>query len=141
MRTADTTHSRYIRRTDVPDPNPNHTSGKCTTTNGVSNTSTHYFDIGGCDDEITSVQFRWLDSTTSGTFTVESTNLPVTEALYDDAAGSKWYPESTLVITSPSASAAGTFMLHIGNSGTKRLRVKYVALANSEIEIVPFGVD
>lgn len=126
---------RYIRRTDVPDPNPRHTSGK------VASGATVYFDIGGADDLITSVQLRWLDATTSGTFTLETTNLPPTEALTADAAGSKWFPEAALTITSPGATATGCFMIHLGNNGVKRNRIKYVAAADSEIEIVPFGVD
>jgi hypothetical protein len=127
-------HARFIRRTGVIDPNSRHTSGK------VANGDTVYFEFHVEDDLVTSIQFRWLDATTAGTFTVESSNLEYAEAGPDIVAGSSWFPEAALTITSPTGVAAGTFMLHISNYGVKRLRVKYVATADSEIEVLAWGI-
>jgi hypothetical protein len=134
MRTSDSTHSRYIRRTSVPDANPNHTSGK------VASGATVYFELGGQGDEITSVMLRWFDATTSGTFTLQSTNAPFPEVTSTSTTASDWFEEGA-TITNPGGTAVGCFMLHLGNSGAKRLRLKYVAAADSELDIIPSGVE
>jgi hypothetical protein len=126
-------HGRYIRRSDVVDPAPRHASGP------VLLGATVYFEFNVEDDAITSVQFRWFDATTEGTFTGETSNVPYAELASDVAAGSGWFPE-TLTITSPAGVAVGTYILHMGNNGAKRLRIKYVAIANSEIEVLSWGV-
>lgn len=143
MRTGDATHFRHTRRgtgsTLVPNTNPNSGSGQLTATNGVSSGPNHYFEIGGSDDGITSTMIRWFDSTSSATITLETTNLPVTESAFNSTTATEWAPEP-VVITGPVASASGCFMLHMGNNGAKRNRLKFVVAANTSIEIISHGV-
>lgn len=131
--TPPSTHYRHTRRTAVVNPKTGTVDGK------VANGATVYFDLGGQEDLVTSIMLRWFDATTSGTFTLESTNLSTAEVAFDSTAAYDWFDESA-TITSPSGAAAGCFMLHLGNSGVKRYRLKYAAAADSEIDIAPFGV-
>ncbi len=80
------------------------------------------------------VQLAWSDATTSGTFTIEFTNLGPNDAAYDAAASYKW-KDSGLTITSPAASAAGSTLVFLENCRAKRARIKYVTAANSKLLI------
>lgn len=138
MRTSDSTHARFIRRTSVTDPNSNHTSGKMTTTNGVGGTAVHYFEVGGWDDMTTSVHIRWFDATSSATIVLQTSNVPVSEVAADSTNAQDWATEST-VITGPTAVAAGSTMVHIANNGAKRNRLKITVAANTEMDIISSG--
>lgn len=134
MRASDSTHYRYIRRTSVVDPVQGHTSGK------IASAATVYFELGGWNDLVTSVHLRWFDATTSGTFTLQSSNVPFPEVAVTSTSAADWFEEGA-TITSPGGTAIGSFMLHLGNQGAKRLRLKYVAAADSEIEVIASGVE
>jgi hypothetical protein len=142
MRTGEGSHYRHIRSgtgaSIIPNPGGT-TSGRLTTTNGVGATATHYFEIGGADDGITSCQIMWDDATSAATITLETTNLGVSEVAYDSLLANKWSVEP-VVITGPVASAAGSFMCHIGNNGAKRNRLKVVVTANTNLDIVSYGI-
>jgi hypothetical protein len=85
---------------------------------------------------LTSIQLIWHDATTNGTFTVETSNHEDPD--FDSTDATVWTQE-VLTITSPAASAADSFMVHLGNNGAKWVRVKFVATANSLISIWPHG--
>ena len=137
MKTGDGTHFVHVRRgtgaTLVPNPNPNSGSGQ------LANPSTTYFEIGGMNDGVQSVMIRWTDATSAAAITLETTNLSPADAAVTAAAGSIWFPEPA-VITGPAASAAGCFMLHLGNNGAKRNRLKVVTTAVTQLEIWPHGI-
>ena len=138
MKTGDGEHFRHTRITGTANPNTSTSDGVMTTTNGVSAGATHYFETGGMNDGVTAIQIRWTDATSSAAVTLETTNLSPSEAAFNVAAGSLWYPEP-LVITGPVGAAAGTFMIHISNTGMKRSRLKWVVAANTQMEIIPHG--
>lgn len=142
MRTSDSTHNRYIRRTSVPDPVPSHTSGKMTATNGVGGTAVHYFEFGGWDDLVTAVQIRWFDATSNATIVLETSNVPTAELTFPSVSTNAydWSVEST-VITGPTAVAAGSSMVHIANNGAKRNRLKVTVAADTEMDIIASGVQ
>lgn len=139
MRTADSTHSYHIRRTSVPNPNNATGNGKMTTLNGVSGTAVHYFEIGGIDDNVTSVMLRWFDATSNAVIVLQTTNLPVGATAFDSTSATEWATEST-VIPGPTGVAAGCTMLHIGNNAARRNRLKITVAANTEMEILSNGV-
>jgi len=134
-------HYRHIRRAAVPNPKSDGVTGKATTTNGKDGGAKHYFELGGEGDVVTSVMLRWFDDATSGTFTLWSTNIPYAEMPAADSDNAEdWFNESA-TITSPSGAGEGCFVLHIGNSGVRRYRLVYEAADDSEIDILPCGVE
>ena len=137
MRTSDSSHFYHIRRTNVHNPCSHTGSGK------IASGATAYFEIGGQEDITTSVMFRWMDATTSGTFTLETSNLKWDVLDFDSTDATAWStePDVNAEIVNPSGMAAACSMLHLGNVGVRRMRVKYVAAADSEIEIISFGVE
>lgn len=133
MRTAKSTHYPKIRITGTGD--------------GAFAVGTHYVELGGVDDLIQSVQISWPDAVSSATITLESSNFGVTEsapgsgvptARYDETDGYRWATEP-VTITGPSASAAGSTMIHLGNVGSRRLRLKIVAAAVTQLYILGHG--
>ena len=122
-----------------PNPNPNSGSGQLTTTNGVGGGANHYFEVGGTDDHVLSVMIRWTDATSSATITLQTTNLGVGDTAFNSEVASEWAVESA-VIVGPTAAAAGCTMVHIVNSGSYRHRLKVVAAANTQLEIIPHGI-
>jgi hypothetical protein len=132
MKTGDGEHFRHTRTATAANPNPN--SGT-----GTMAAGTYYFEVGGMNDGISAVQIRWTDATSAATVTLETTNLSVSEAAFDVAAGSLWSTEP-VVITGPVGAAAGTFMIHLGNNGAKRNRLKWVVTATTSMEIIPHGI-
>lgn len=109
-----------------------------TTTNGVSAGATHYFEISDGDAIVESVQISWTDATSNAAITLESSNFAPPDAAFDTAASYFWYPEP-VTITGPVASAAGTFMLPLGNVGQRRFRLKVVVSATTKLIIRTWG--
>lgn len=142
MRTGEGTHYKHIRSgtgaSIIPNPGGT-TSGRLTTTNGVGGGAVHYFEIGGADDGITSCQISWNDATSSATIILETTNLGTSDAATDSTSAEEWSVEP-VVITGPTATAAGSFMCHIGNNGARRNRLKVTVAANTNIKITSYGV-
>lgn len=133
MRTAKSTHYPIIRITGTKD--------------GAFAIGTHYVEIGGVDDLVQAVQISWPDGVSNATITLESSNFLVTEsapatgdptARSTETDGYRWATEP-VTITGPTASAAGSFMLHIGNCGARRLRLKIVATAITQLYILGHG--
>lgn len=122
-----------------PNPNTRSGSGQLTTTNGVDGGANHYFEVGGADDHVLSVLIRWFDATSSATITLETTNYPVGEVAFNSETAGEWAAESA-TITGPTGAAAGCSMLHIVNSGSLRHRLKVVAAANTQLELLPNGI-
>jgi hypothetical protein len=147
MRTSKSTHYPFIRVTGAANPYDVTKTGVMTTTNGVSGTAVHYVEIGGVDDLVQSVQISWPDATSSATIVLQSSNFGVTAdapatggpvARSTEVDGYRWADES-VTITGPTASAAGSFMLHLGNVGSRRLRLKITVIANTQLYILGHG--
>lgn len=148
MRTSKSTHYPFIRVTGVANPyDGGATSGVMTTVNGVSGTAVHYVEIGGVDDLVQSVQISWPDATSSAAIVLESSNFLVTDdapvagapvARKTEVDGYRWAVEP-VTVTGPVASAAGSFMLHVGNVGARRLRLKITVAANTQLYILGHG--
>ncbi len=143
MRTGTGKSYRHLRRTITgaaqPNPNPNTGTGQLTTTNGVGGGANHYFEIGGADDSVSAIMIRWFDATSNATITLQTTNLSVGESAFNSEVATEWANE-TATITGPTGVAAGCSMLHIADSGAYRHRLKVVAAANTQLEIIPTGI-
>jgi hypothetical protein len=147
MRTSKSTHYPFIRVTGAANPSFPTTTGVMTATNGVSGTAVHYVEIGGVDDVIQSIQISWPDAISSATITLQSSNFLVTTdvplagqaiARSDEVDGYRWADES-VSITGPVAAAAGSTMIHVGNCGARRLRLKITVTANTQLYILGHG--
>ena len=139
MRTAESTHCHHIRHATKSNPNKDSGTGTMTTTNGVAAGDTHYFELGGQDDNLTAVYIRWFDATSNATINLQTTNYPVGSVAFDSVTAGDWYQEST-VITGPTAVAQGSFMLHLSDNGARRNRLKVVVAANTQLEILSNGL-
>lgn len=109
---------------------PLHTSADGSHT--VSNATTKFIPCGGAGLAVHSAQLVWHDAASNGTVTLESSNQP--GAGIDSTDAKLWSPEPT-TITGPVGSAEGSEMIHIGNSKALKYRLRYVALADSEISL------
>ena len=147
MRTSKSTHYPFIRVTGVANPYPGAASGVMTTTNGVSSSAVHYVELGGVDDLVQSVQISWPDATSSATIVLQTSNFLVTTdapatgfpvARSAEVDGYRWADEN-VAITGPAASAAGSFMLNMGNIGVRRARLKITVAANTQLYILGHG--
>lgn len=134
MRTSKSTHYPFVRVTGIG--------------LGGFAAGTHYVEIGGVDDLVQSIHIAWPDAVSSATITLESSNFGVMDsapAVGDPMArstetdGYRWYAETAAAITGPAATAAGSFMLHVGNTGARRLRLKIVAAALTQLYIIGHG--
>lgn len=102
----------------------------------VANGATLYVGVPLDDASIVSLQLAWKDGVSSGAFTFETTNFPASEAPVDTAGSAwLWKTEPAVSITGPSASSGNSTVVHIGNLGATRGRIKFVAAANSNLEI------
>lgn len=133
MRTPELSHYRHIRRTNVSNPFPGGTTGK------LASGATGYFEIGGTDDGITAVQISWYDATSSATITWQTSNKAFPDATGTSTTAGDWATEPD-VITGPVGAAAGSYMFHITSNAAKRNRLKIVAAADCELEIIGSGI-
>jgi hypothetical protein len=119
----------------------------------------HYFElIGAHDGEINSVHII-TDATIAGTFTIESTNMPAgttadAATSYDETVG-YWVKEDPTgayvastgagwtwtLLTGVKTAAAGGAMIHIGNAGSKRLRLKAAITTGGTVRVICHGKD
>lgn len=134
MRTSKSTHYPVVRITGVGQ--------------GPFPIGTSYVELGGVDDLVQSVHIAWPDAVSSATITLESSNfnpIDVAPSAGDafarstEADGYRWCVEPAAAITGPGGTAAGSFMLHIGNTGARRLRLKIVAAAATQLYIIGHG--
>lgn len=117
----------------------------------------HYFElVGARDGEILSVQIL-TDGVIAGTFTIETSNAPgdgMPDAItaWDEVVGTwvKENPSSAYVatvgtgwtvaaLTLTKTAGVGAAMIHLGNLGSRRCRVKAVISTGGTVRIVPHG--
>jgi hypothetical protein len=86
-----------------------------------------------------SLHIRWPDATTSAVLTVEQSNDP--DVLINSTTAGEWIPEADIntAIVSPTGAGAGGTMVHAGNNGAVRSRLKVVAAAVTSLIIWPAG--
>lgn len=131
MRTPGHERNRVTRLSTLP-------GGVLTTTNGVSGTAVHYFEVQSGDDLVTSIQISWADATASAAIVLQGTNFDSNEA--DILAADTFYWVTVPVtITGPVASALGSTLVDVSNLGLKRLRVKVTAAANTTFYLRTHG--
>lgn len=109
----------------------------------VAAAATKYVEIGVDGSGLHSVQIGWPDAVSSATITLHTSNWPREEVAFDSTSAMHWYDESTapvpVTITGPSAAAIGGCLVHLGNVGAKRGRLKIVAAATTKLWILPHG--
>jgi hypothetical protein len=106
----------------------------------IPDATTKYFEVGGQGALIHSVQIRWPDAVSSASITFETSNYEPSEAPVGDAgAAGVWFEESSVPIAGPDATAAGGTMIHLGNLGAQRCRLKVVTAAVTSLEILTNG--
>lgn len=106
----------------------------------VANGATAYVELGVGGSLVAAAHLRWFDATSNATVTLETTNLPPEDAATDAAAANgNWVPEASVTVTGPTGAAAGGSMLHLGNIGSRRARLKLVAAANCDLQVIPHG--
>lgn len=90
--------------------------------NATLSAATHYIGVGGDNSLVHSIHLKW-DAALVGTITVESSNFP--DVALDSATAGDWIDEASIADVTPAAAASGT-MIHVGNNGARRLRLKCV---------------
>lgn len=111
----------------------------------ISEQDTFWARIGVAQSEVQSFQLVWHDATSSTSgIKVYSSNLadPQHPSETSDAVDlEQWYEETSITMTGPSASAAGSEVIHIGVLGCRWLLFEYVGDADSYISGWIHGKD
>lgn len=105
----------------------------------VSSGDNGYFLVESERDQVHSVQLIHHDATSEGTWTVYSSNrsdapIPAAEATPDVE---YWSAESPTITSPTTASAAGSFMLHLSASAARKYLVRFAATDDSELSVYP----
>ena len=98
-------------------------------------TTTQYVGVPIGDADIIELQIAWKDATSAAAVTFETSSFSAIEAPVDEAGAAWEWKDSGITITGPAASAAGSTVVHLGNIGSRRGRVKIVTTAATDIEI------
>ena len=100
----------------------------------IANAATQYVPV-PVHDGCLGAYIAWKDATSSATITLEMTSLNPEVA--SDTSTTAWHwKDSGLTITGPAASAAGATLLNVENVRQARARLKIVAAANCNFEIM-----
>lgn len=124
-------------------PQPVRASGAAT----LASSATYYYPVGGESSPLNSVWIKW-DATLNAVFTVEDTNARSEDVSSYDATAGNWIQEnpttayvgvtggtvSSLTITAASATAGGA-MIHLGNTGARRTRLKAVVTTGGVVAV------
>lgn len=123
--------------------------------------ATFLFPLGGSSSPLHSVQIL-TDATTAGVFTVETCNFPnirgamgggATDATDFDVTGSIWVKEDpttayvatvgtgwTVVnLTLTKTAGVGSALIHLGNIGSRRCRLKYICSTGGKVRVNRWG--
>lgn len=111
----------------------------------VAAAATEYVEVGGEGSTIHGIQICWVDAVSSATITLHTSNWPAQDVAVDSTTAYHWHDESVaaapVTIVGPSAAAIGNTMVHLGNLGAARCRLKIVAAATTKLWIIPNGKD
>lgn len=107
----------------------------------IANTAVVYAPIPTGYDDLISIHIAWFDATSAATIVLQTSNYDAKDAPLDadeTAGGSEhlWATESGVSVVGPSAAAAGCSMLHLGNYGAFRSRLKITATADCDMEVL-----
>lgn len=97
---------------------------------------TKYVEIPLGDESVSGLFISWPDGTSSATLTLESTLHNSTDAALTSADASLWAPETGITITGPAATAKASEMVHLGNNGATRMRLKIVPAADTTLTVL-----
>lgn len=104
----------------------------------LTHPATQYVALNMQEAPLASLFLRWFDGTSSATCTLESTDLPKEgpDGVADDSTGvTEWASESSPSITGPAGAGAGCEMVNLVDKGQRRMRLKIVTVANTDIEV------
>ena len=113
----------------------------------LASSSTYYYPVGGESSPLNSVWIKW-DATLNAVFTVEDTNARSEDVTHYDVTAGNWIQEnpttayvgitggtvSNLTVTVASATAGGC-LIHLGNSGARRTRIKAVVTTGGVVAV------
>ncbi len=100
----------------------------------IASAATQYIGV-PVHDGCIGVYIAWKDATSSATITLEMTSLNPDVA--SDTSTTAWHwKDSALVITGPAGAAAGATLVNVENVRQVRARLKIVAAANCDFEIM-----
>lgn len=113
----------------------------------LASSTTYYYPVGGESSPLNSVWIKW-DATLNAVFTVEDTNARSEDVTSYDATAGNWIPENpttayvgvtggtvtNLTVTVASTTAGGC-MVHLGNSGARRTRIKAVVTTGGVVAV------
>jgi hypothetical protein len=97
----------------------------------ITHPNTVYFEIALKDQEVTSLQLHTPDAAANSAYTLEGTNFDMKD-LATDAVNTKWVP-IPITVTAPVA-ATGQ-IISFSNLGIKRLRLKVVTSATTQLQL------
>lgn len=112
----------------------------------IATSTTKYHEICVGSAGLHSVQIGWPDATSNATIKLETSNLPKDVATDISTNAMHWYDESTapdspVAIVGPAGSAAGNTLIHLGNIGAKRARLKIETSAATKLYITTHGKE
>lgn len=92
-------------------------------------------------DDLVAIHIAWFDGTSNATITLQTSSYDAEDAPVDvdetDTGNEHlWADEGDVTVVGPSAAGAGCSMLHLGNFGAYRARLKIVTVATTDIEII-----
>jgi hypothetical protein len=108
----------------------------------IANGVTQYIEVSDASlGNLGSLHIRWTDATTVATVTAEQTNDWTASATAAGVAG-LWLPEPDInaAIVNPTGAGAGGCIVHVGNNGAGRMRLKIVTAAVCSFVIWPQAV-
>lgn len=117
----------------------------------LSGSTTYYYAIGGESSPLNSVQVKW-DTTLNAVITVEDTNTLTADVSLFDATAGNWIQENpttayvgvtggavaNLTVT-VALTTAGGCMIHLGNTGARRTRLKVVVTTGGTVSVSCHG--
>lgn len=119
--------------TAIPSARPSWDFDRITGTadGAIAHPSTLYFEVALRDQEVTSLQLHTPDAAANSAYTLEGTNFDKKD-LDTDAVSTKWVP-IPITVTAPVA-ATGQ-IISFSNLGIKRLRLKVVTTAATQLQL------
>lgn len=113
----------------------------------LASSATYYYPVGGESSPLNSVWIKW-DNVLNAVFTVEDTNARSEDVTSYDATAGNWIQEnpstayvgvtggavSSLTIT-VALTTAGGCLIHLGNTGARRTRLKVVVTTGGVVAV------
>jgi len=113
----------------------------------LASSATYYYPVGGESSPLNSVWIKW-DNVLNAVFTIEDTNARSEDVSSYDATAGNWIQENpttayvgvtggtvaNLTVTVASTTAGGC-LIHLGNTGARRTRIKAVVTTGGVVSV------